>query len=556
MIVQLWLLLWLFGTQTPRPATPPARGAFTEARTSISGVVVRAGTTQPINGAQVQIRQTGATGTTDLTGKFSFDVAPGRYTLTVDREGFVLQEDPKNALTPSGMVLTVIPGQNIENVILPMISAPVISGYTYSPAGEPLAGAAVHAYRRRFTPFGPRLRIVKTALTNDLGEYRLFRLVFGDYLVSASYSRREQRAALGGMRLSANLTDPDDGYSTVFYGGGTIPSQARTIPVAPGIDNENLNIIFSDVPRFKVSGRFVSAGELPSNVKMIFLPEGSDIVLDNSFSMSVGAGGLFEIRGVSPGSYVIRASGSSRSGDQSSDVISVNVPASDVSGLAVPLFPTINAKGRVISDTGRNLQGMKVSFVRRSEEIEQSIDGFTAADGTFTVPQVGPGEYEVYVDRMAAGSYIRSIRLAGRDVLSNGVQPGFDYIDPDMRMEIALSSAAATVTGRVLDRAGEPAAGTQVVLVPEAQLRRRMDRYIVGFTDTAGSFQLAGIPPGRYTAYAFEKIEAGAYYAFAYSPRLGARFADRSVSINVSQVKGTSIELKAIPAAETAGGFQ
>src|SRR5439155_8552050 len=85
---------------------------------------------------------------------------------------------------------------------------------TYFPNGEPLAAAVVQAYRWRYTPFGRRMKIVKTALTDDSGEYRLFRLTFGEYIVSASYSHRSQRSALNGRQVSANVPDPDEGYTT------------------------------------------------------------------------------------------------------------------------------------------------------------------------------------------------------------------------------------------------------------------------------------------------------------------------------------------------------
>jgi hypothetical protein len=128
------------------------------------GRVIRADTNQPVAGGRVRIRQTGAVVPVGAAGNFVFFVAPGRYTLTVEREGLILQEDPKNALTPAGKVLTISAGQKLENVILPMIGVPAIAGAVYDPYGQPLAGAAMHAYRWRFTPTGPKLRIVQTTL--------------------------------------------------------------------------------------------------------------------------------------------------------------------------------------------------------------------------------------------------------------------------------------------------------------------------------------------------------------------------------------------------------
>jgi hypothetical protein len=550
MTLRLWLLLGILAAQFPQPAGPSPPGA----RATITGKVIRADTSQPVTGARVRIRQTGAVRPVDDAGNFSFFVAPGRYTLTVEREGLILQEDPKNAITPAGKMLTIRAEQKFGNVILPMVGAPTISGYTYSPCGEPLAGAAVHAYRWRFTPTGPKLRIARTALTNDLGEFRFFGLGFGDYAVSATYNKRAQRAALFGARLSANVTDPDDGYTTVFYGGGTSPFQARSIRVAPGIDSGTLNIAFGEIPRLRVRGRVVSAGALPADLKIVFVPEGTDVLLENSgVAISAGSDGAFEITGVSPGAYVILAYGTG----QSSEVVPVYVANDDVEKLSVPLFSTVTVPGRVATDSRSDVQGMRVSLIRSDSEIEQRFDGFTAADGTFTIPEVGRGEYDVYIERLPAGSHIRSVRWGGGDVLATGLRLGFLITrDGIPRLDITTSSAGAMVEGRVTDRAGEPAGGIQVVLVPDDNFRRRADRYILGYTDVAGSFQLDGAPPGRYTAYAFEQLEPGAYYAFGYNSQLSRRFADRAAPVNLNDAKSTSIELKAIPAAETTGGFR
>ena len=105
-------------------------------------------------------------------------------------------------------------------------------------------------------------------------------------------------------------------------------------------------------------------------------------------------------------------------------------------------------------------------------------------------------------------------------------------------------------------KGGDPAAGIQVVLIPEPLLRRRPDRYITGLTGETGDLRLTAIPPGGYMAYAFEQIETGAYYALAYNPAAANRFRDRAVSVTVGEGGSKAIQLNVIPAAETAGGLQ
>ena len=554
MIRQICLLFLFLGIPIQqRTPLPTSRAA---ARVSITGTVVRGGTNEPIGSVRLTLRPSGVSAVTDMGGKFRIDAVPGRYTLTAEREGFVLQLDATHGVTEMGVALTLNAGQPISGMALAMIPAPTISGHTYFPNGEPLAAAVVQAYRWRYTPFGRRMKIVKTALTDDSGEYRLFRLTFGEYIVSASYSHRSQRSALNGRQLSANVPDPDEGYTTVFYGGAASASEAQVVRVAPGLDAGGLNIILSDTPRFSIRGQVVSAVPLPPDLKIAFVPEGSDLNLHTSNFISVSADGTFEVTGVSPGSYLMLAFG----GRLSSPLVPVHVGNSNVEKLSIPLAPAITVNGRVSIEgairpnlAGTNLAGVKIGLVRRSREIEQRIEVFAGGDGAFTLPDVGPGEYDVLVERVPSGTYTRSIRYGGRDVLSDAVRIG---IDPNDSLDVSLSPMTGTVEGHVSERVDVPSPGVQVVLVPEMRLRRRPDRYIVGLTDVSGNFQLTGVPPGQYTAFAFEQIEPEAYYAFAYDPSVSARFADRAASVNLNQGNVTRLELKAIPSAETAGGFR
>jgi hypothetical protein len=237
----------------------------------------------------------------------------------------------------------------------------------------------------------------------------------------------------------------------------------------------------------------------------------------------------------------------------SSDLVPVQVTNRDVEKLSIPLLPTFNINGRISVDgnTRANVSA-KINLVRTSPEVDLRVQTATAADGSFTLFGVGQGEYDVSVEPLLPGSYVRSIRYGGRDVLAGGMRVG---LDPNASLEIVLSSAGAAIQGRVVNRMGDPASGARVVLVPERRYRRRADRYIVGFTDAAGSFQMSGVPPGQYLAFAFEQIEPGAYYAFAYDPLVDLRFANRGLSANVNDVQTTTLELKLIPAAETAGGL-
>ena len=551
-----WLLIGLLGS-LQLPASPPAAGRPRDGQMIISGRVVQAGTNQAIGGAQVTLQPTSMSTMTDMNGQFQFTGPSGRYTLTVERDGFVPRPDPLRSISELGMSLTLGSGQVRNDLLFSMYPAPAISGNTFYPNGEPLAAAVVHAYRWRYTPFGRRMRIVRTALSDDTGAFRLFWLPFGEYFVAANYNKNAQARALGPIKLSPNVPNPDDGFPTVYYNGATRLADAEKIRLAPGAESTGFNVVFRDVKRFNIHGRVVAPSmPLPPDLKVMFVPEGSEIIADdrNSF-VNHAADGTFTVSGVSPGTYVLYAVSGPCSPEMvpcASDLIPVTVGDTDVNNVTIPLVATLGVRGRITVEgmLRANHSGTRVSLVRATREVDLVIKTEAASDGTFKLSEVGPGNYDVFVENTFPGTYARAIRFGG-DVLTVPLQitPG-----TNVPLEITLSSGS-TVQGRVVDRQGDPAPGVQVVLIPDVRFRRRPDRYAVGYTDASGMFRLSNVPQGFYSAYAFEQLEPEAYYAFAYDRLVELRFGNRATRVNTNQGQAATIELKVIPAAETAGGL-
>src|SRR5262249_29356011 len=157
-----------------------------------------------------------------------------------------------------------------------------------------------------YSVYGPRLKIARKGLTDDLGQFRLFGLPnFGEYVVSAGYSDRDRASAIGNIRLSLNVSKPDEGYAAVFHNSVSTITYAQTVRLAPGSDPAKWNLTFSDVPRIKVTGRVVP--NVPGTSIRIAL-RGSNLA-DTNYVISPNPAGRFEIRGVSPGVYVLLATG-------------------------------------------------------------------------------------------------------------------------------------------------------------------------------------------------------------------------------------------------------
>ena len=80
-------------------------------------------------------------------------------------------------------------------------------------------------------------------------------------------------------------------------------------------------------------------------------------------------------------------------------------------------------------------------------------------------------------------------------------------------------------------------------MVPGVDLREDFTAYKNVMTDEAGRFQISGIRPGRYTAFAFSEIERNAWM----NPTFMAPHLGRGVSIDVEQDETVEQDLEIIP---------
>ncbi len=518
-----WLLLLLLPQQVPL--------------SSIEGTVVRAETNQPLGEQLVGLWPTARVTKASAGGRFTFsNVVPGDYVLVVVR-------DRMTARLP----VTIAAVSHTERVSILVQSAPAISGTVFDPFGERQAAAQVQAYRTLYRPTGAGLRQVMSTLTDDNGEFRLFFLPPGQYYLSASLSDRDQRLGSVGLRLTPNLAKPDDGFPTLFLGETYSAYRSQKINLGE-TDQTGANFYLKAGPRFNVTGRLAGdsqTGDVCGQVAVI--PEGGLLDPDKDFSAQVC--GSFRVTGLSPGTYVAYAQGMGLA----SEPVMFAILNQNVDRLVVPMTRTMAVTGRVAWDDAPG-SGLNVTLARSSDEFTGRLAGKTQGNGRFTIQNVGPDVFEVYVDPLPERAFVKSIQYGGFDGLKSGVpfQPG-----SRSTLEIRLSSQSGSAEGVALDAFGRPVPAAEIVLVPEVY-RHREDRYLRVAADPVGNFEVKGIPPGKYTLFAFEDLEPGAYYAFNYTPSLLDRYLARGQRVEFSDGSNKIQNLKAtvIPASETRGGLR
>src|SRR5258708_5838207 len=163
-------------------------------KATIEGLVVSAGTGEPLRRAVITLRQEEGreplfATTTDATGHFIVKgIGPGQYRLWVQHTGYLSQEYGQRAANGRATILALHPGRYLRDILPRLTPSGAINGRVYDEAGEPIEGSRIEALRRSYERNQRQLVQAATAVTNDRGEYRLYGLPPGQYYVSATYA--------------------------------------------------------------------------------------------------------------------------------------------------------------------------------------------------------------------------------------------------------------------------------------------------------------------------------------------------------------------------------
>ncbi|MEE8201038.1 MAG: carboxypeptidase-like regulatory domain-containing protein [Candidatus Acidoferrales bacterium] len=517
---------------------------------AIEGLVVKAGTGEPLKKAwlsleRVQSERRVYSTITDSSGRFILkSIEPGRYRLWAERNGYVRQEFGQRGPNQPGSILSLAPGQTLQDIVFRLIPAAVISGRVYDEEGEPIAGATIQAMRKRYRSGRRKLAPAGTDRTDDLGEYRIYGLRPGPYYVSATFVPGWIRARTF-TRKAGGEREPS--YPPTYYPGTNDLAQA--VPVGVRAGEEVRAIDFTLVPSgaVRIRGRVFNAviGRPGRGALVMLYPRESGV---SRFAVRSRVyvddpQGNFEISGVIPGSYNLQAFWSD-SENQYVGRLPLEVGTLDIEGINIVISPGVRLSGRVrvegnpqskLSDLSVGLESLEKGFILNRAEVR--------TDGSFVLPNVSVGDYRVKLENMPEDWYLKSARLDGQDVLERGIEITTGQAGS---LELVLSSAAGRIDGPVLDADREPIPAAYVVLVPDRRRRDRTELYKITTTDQYGQFTLRGIAPGEYTLFAWEEIEVGAYY----DPDLLRRYEKSGQSVRVREADHLSLQLELIPADE------
>jgi hypothetical protein len=484
---------------------------------SFEGAVVNKLTGAPVKNAHVMyLRVAGGANdssqafSTDTSGdgRFAIQVEAGSYRLWVERPGYARQTYGSHSPQGTGSVLNVAPGQHLRDLDIKLTPQGAIAGSVFDEDGDPLPGVGIQILRFSYSTGRRQLIPVSGASSNDRGEYRAYDLPAGRYMLLATPRGAPLSRAMEPSAIVPQMQEP---FAPLYYPGVLDSDSASEVSLAEGADLAGIDFRLPKVRAVTVRGRLLSPIEDFAGSELKVVLAHSDGNLASYINRSSGAidksSGRFEFRGVAPGSYWLVATqvhrGRALSGRMPLE-ISAAAPAPE--NLTLGLVPAFTVEGRVEIDQGA---APLSKVTARLVSVDALALGpvpvsFVATDGSVRLAGVTPGVWDLILDPLPDGFWIKTATYGQNDILQGqlNIAPG-----PPGVLHVVLAGRGAEISGAVTG-----AGRATVVLVPaEPEQRRSAAMYRVAATQDQGIFVFKGVRPGSYKLFAFEEIEPFAW---------------------------------------------
>ncbi|MGA2738946.1 MAG: carboxypeptidase regulatory-like domain-containing protein [Bryobacteraceae bacterium] len=516
----------------------------------IEGQVTNAATGAPVKKSDVVLQradlstitatqQINYSTTTDASGKFAMkDIEPGQYHLSANGNGFVQAMYGARGPNRPGTTLSLDAGQYLKEVNLKLTPHGVVTGRIVDEDGDPVVRISVQA--QSYSRIDGRKQLVPSgsANTNDLGEYRIFGLAPGRYYVSATYNQEVNRPTL---RARSAKAPPVETYAPTYYPSGVDIATAAAVDVIPGAELRGINIALAKIHTVRLRGHVNYQGGADKQGVTLMLTRRDETGPYNMFRHDTDEQGNFEFRGVRPGAYTLVAQSFDRTHGASARQ-AIDVGNNDMDGIVLTLNPGVELKGQVKTEGPEGITLASIYVLLHMHGLGAASGDRVHDDGTFTLTQVAPEQYDVRVMNIPDGYYVKSIRGGGQEVRDSGLD--MTNGAPGM-LTVTIAPGAGQIEGVVQNDKQSPAAGALVALIPVDARRREMrDAYYTATTDQYGKFTLKNIDPGDYKLYAWDDVEPGAYMDTDFVKP----FESQGVTMSIHENGRESAQLKLIPA--------
>jgi hypothetical protein len=539
--------------------------------TASIGGRVTSNTGGPLRRAEVRaIGESGLTrmATTDAEGRYLVrDLPAGTFTLHVSKTGFVpLYFGQRRPFERRATIRLEQGGRADADVRLPRAGA--ITGRIYDAAGEPVLGARVQALRRRMVQGQPGLQAVGAAdMTDDTGAYRIYGLPPGDYYVTATPRRIEDRAGRPIGNAVPGLGAP------IFFPGTANRDLAQRITVDVSGEARG-DMQLTTLTTARVTGTVLTSSGSPASGAMVTL-----VARDLDFATSgVGNGvgpfrlmddaaadGSFELTGVPPGSFTLIA----QTRPNLSAVFDIpnqrlidpatrpmvetgSLPVAvegDIAGLTVATAPSGTVTVTVVGDEGVTapLPPTRIS-VRAANGPSDSMTmmhngGNGLRDARLTLALAGPSS--LTVEGLPDNWAVKAILLDDMDVSDRPIDLSTDR---GSAVRVVLTDRVTELSGSVTSGSFAPAGAdpdaTVVIFTDDESKWTYPSRFVRSArANEDGTFQVNGLPPALdYRVVAVDYLEDGEET----DPEFLKRMRDRAARFSLREGERRAIDLRLI----------
>jgi hypothetical protein len=365
------------------------------------------------------------------------------------------------------------------------------------------------------------------ALTNDLGEFRIFGLAPGSFYV----------ATLTPVQMPAENSTTS--FAPAYYPGTTNFAEAQRVVVKLGGTASNIDLRTVPTRMATVSGVAVDDGDRPMATPMLGVRQLDAGVLLTFSIERVGTDGSFRLQNLAPGEYEVRVTGTSAPPERTplTATTRVSVNGADISGLhlvaaAAGAF-AVGATRVEIVDAAESVPyqpravGLTPVFPVRPDLTFSATTPFTRA-----IAQLAS---------LPRGWYLKAVRLDGVDV-SDGIdfRPG----NAVTGLQIEVTDHPSEISGSVRSTTGDAIDDYTVVVFARDPARRKgvTRRFATARPDVSGKFAIYALPPGDYYAIALEYADAEA----SADPDFLEPLEARATAFTLGDGQQTTLDLKLV----------
>ena len=500
-------------------ATPPPGATFTS-RTVIDGMPVTTTTTS--SGMTVNIMGRPRSTTTDAQGSFEFTaLAPGAYRISASSGQYsaaylgtaygATRPAAPGGMQDPGAIIQLADGQRFEKATIALPRGAVITGRVADENGEPMARVQVYTMYMQGAS-GRAMRTGANGSTDDLGQFRLFGLPPGDYLVVAEARGPTFGPTFVGPNAPAETEEDNIGFLTTYFPGTADQSSAQRVRTRLGSETPGVEIRMVSGRLFRITGMITDSQGRASSRTMASMMRGTATGPMTQFGFTTDEQGRFQMRNIPPGDYRLLVRGRMPSGpNQSVDnsemaVVPLSVTA-DLDGIVIITRPGATIAGQIVFEQGppQPAPGQNAPQIRVNATLADPMmsgpmptppPATVAADYSFSMKGM-MGEFLLRAN--APGQFLKAVMIGAEDITDTPRE----FKNGD-RVSIVMTSAASTVEGTVTNAKGEPVTDASLLIFSEDKASWRFNslRTRRGSVDASGHFRLTGVLPGRYYAIA------------------------------------------------------